>query len=260
MAEPTITGSVKWFNNEKGFGFITTERGDVFVHVSQLPAGRTSLEPGASVSCGVRQGRKGLEAVEVRVLSEPGGAPARPAPARPSAGPPRPGPSGARPGPGGARPAPPPASAPRPALVRPAGPHQGASGSITVKMTVIGRPVEVRPLAASAETAPCFALVLETDPNKLPTLPKGLPPASGSTAYLVLIAGRQWRRVAESIASDPEDRLVIEGYGGLDPLAPQMITVRATAVTTTARQRAARASEEAQAAQEEPSQEGASPA
>ena len=256
MAEPTVTGSVKWFNSEKGFGFITTERGDVFVHVSQLPAGRTALEPGASVSCGVRQGRKGLEAVEVQVLSEPAGAPARPA-----SGPARPAPAAARPGPAGPRPGPPPASGQRPPQVRSAPPLPGASGPITVKMTVIGRPVEVRPLAASAETASCFALVLETDPNKLPTLPKGLPPASGSTAYLVLVAGRQWRRVAEAIASDPEDRLVIEGYGGLDPLAPQMITVRATAVTTTARQRAARLSEEAQSAeQEETSQEGASAA
>jgi cold shock CspA family protein len=240
----TTTGTVKWFNSEKGFGFIASDKGgDLFVHVSQLPEGRTSLEPGTQVRCGTKQGKKGLEATEVQIVSEPpkGG------PTRPAAGPARPAPSPARP------------AAPAPATVRPApgpraAPSNGQAG--TIKMTLIGRPDDIRPLGEDAATAPCFAMVLETDPKKQPTLPKGLPPASGSTAYMVLIAGKQWRRVAENIANDPEDRLVVEGYGGIDPLSPGMITVWATGVTTVARQRAARVAGES-AAEEAASQEGA---
>jgi cold shock CspA family protein len=243
MTEATITGTVKWFNSEKGFGFLTSDRGDLFVHVSQLPTGRTSLEPGTTVRCGVQQGRRGLEAVKVEVVSEPPkGGPARPAaaPARPATSSPR----LAAPAPTSPRPA----AGPRPA------PGAGQAG--TIKLTLIGRPSDIRPLGEDATTAPCFAMVLETDPAKQPTLPKGLPPASGSTAYLVLIAGRQWRQVADNIASDLEDRLVVEGYGGIDPQAPKMITVWATGVTTTARQRAARLAGES-AAEEAASQEGA---
>jgi CspA family cold shock protein len=56
-------GTVKWFNDAKGFGFITTERGeDVFVHFSAITAkGFRSLQEGAQVEFEVTQGPKGLQ-------------------------------------------------------------------------------------------------------------------------------------------------------------------------------------------------------
>lgn len=63
------TGKVKFFNLEKGFGFIATDDGDeVFVHVNALPAGVTSLRPGQRVEFGVAEGKKGPQALSVRVL------------------------------------------------------------------------------------------------------------------------------------------------------------------------------------------------
>jgi superfamily II DNA/RNA helicase len=64
------TGTVKWFNNEKGFGFIERERGDdVFVHFSSIDgSGYKSLEEGQRVEFDVGPGRKGEEARNVRVM------------------------------------------------------------------------------------------------------------------------------------------------------------------------------------------------
>lgn len=61
------TGTVKWFNDAKGFGFITTEGGeDVFVHFSAIQAqGFRSLAEGASVEFDLIQGPKGLQAANV---------------------------------------------------------------------------------------------------------------------------------------------------------------------------------------------------
>ena len=61
------TGTVKWFNDAKGYGFITTDRGeDVFVHFSAIAAsGYRSLDEGARVSFIVKKGPKGLQAEEV---------------------------------------------------------------------------------------------------------------------------------------------------------------------------------------------------
>ncbi len=60
-------GSVKWFNDAKGYGFITTDEGqDVFVHFSAIQAeGFKSLAEGDAVSFDVTQGSKGLQAVNV---------------------------------------------------------------------------------------------------------------------------------------------------------------------------------------------------
>ncbi len=64
------TGTVKFFNAEKGFGFISREQGDdVFVHFSNIQGeGYKSLSEGQQVSFDVAPGRKGEEAQNVRVL------------------------------------------------------------------------------------------------------------------------------------------------------------------------------------------------
>jgi CspA family cold shock protein len=61
------TGTVKWFNAAKGFGFIARENGeDVFVHFSAIEAGGyRSLDEGARVSFIVKKGPKGLQAESV---------------------------------------------------------------------------------------------------------------------------------------------------------------------------------------------------
>jgi cold shock protein len=65
--EQMSNGSVKWFNDAKGYGFITTEEGkDVFVHFSAIQGdGFRSLAEGDSVSFDVENGAKGLQAVNV---------------------------------------------------------------------------------------------------------------------------------------------------------------------------------------------------
>ena len=63
------TGKVKFFNAEKGFGFLSNDEGDdVFVHRDALPDGLTELKPGARVEYGIVSGRKGNQAMQVRVL------------------------------------------------------------------------------------------------------------------------------------------------------------------------------------------------
>ena len=63
------TGRVKWFNPEKGFGFLSREDGpDVFVHKDALPAGTEELKPGQRVEFGIVAGRRGDQALQVRVL------------------------------------------------------------------------------------------------------------------------------------------------------------------------------------------------
>jgi cold shock protein len=64
------TGTVKFFNSDKGFGFISREQGDdVFVHFSNIQgSGYKSLEEGQRVEFDVAPGRKGEEAQNVRVI------------------------------------------------------------------------------------------------------------------------------------------------------------------------------------------------
>ncbi len=65
-----MTGTVKWFNSEKGFGFITGEDGkDVFAHFSQIKSeGYKSLEEGQKVSFDVVKGPKGPQAENITIL------------------------------------------------------------------------------------------------------------------------------------------------------------------------------------------------
>jgi CspA family cold shock protein len=61
-------GQVKWFNPQKGFGFITTEDKDVFVHVTAVhAAGLDSLDEGATVMFDMEDGPKGPSAVNLSV-------------------------------------------------------------------------------------------------------------------------------------------------------------------------------------------------
>jgi CspA family cold shock protein len=64
------TGTVKWFNAEKGYGFISQEGGtDVFVHHSAIQMdGYRALEEGQSVEFDVQEGQKGLQAANVRPM------------------------------------------------------------------------------------------------------------------------------------------------------------------------------------------------
>ncbi|MGQ0467498.1 MAG: cold-shock protein [Sporichthyaceae bacterium] len=63
-------GTVKWFNGEKGFGFIAVDgQQDVFVHYSAIAAsGYRSLEENQRVELDIVQGQKGLQAENVRVI------------------------------------------------------------------------------------------------------------------------------------------------------------------------------------------------
>ncbi|MDX6327010.1 MAG: cold shock protein [Nocardioidaceae bacterium] len=66
------TGKVKWYDVEKGFGFLSKdEGGDVYVRSSALPEGLATLKPGTRVEFGIAQGRKGDQALQVRVLDAP---------------------------------------------------------------------------------------------------------------------------------------------------------------------------------------------
>ena len=62
-----LTGTIKFFNQQKGFGFITPDDGekDLFVHANNVIGGGQSLNDGQKVEYALGEGRKGPEAVEV---------------------------------------------------------------------------------------------------------------------------------------------------------------------------------------------------
>lgn len=65
-------GTVKWFNDTKGYGFIHSEEGqDVFVHQSEIQSeGFRSLKEGQTVEFDLTQGEKGAKAVNVKIVEE----------------------------------------------------------------------------------------------------------------------------------------------------------------------------------------------
>lgn len=66
------SGKVKWYDAEKGFGFLSQEDGpDVYVRSEALPDGTTSLKAGTKVEFGIAQGRRGDQALQVRIIDAP---------------------------------------------------------------------------------------------------------------------------------------------------------------------------------------------
>ena len=66
------TGRVKWYDAEKGFGFLSQEEGeDVYVRSSALPSGVEGLKAGQKVEFGMAAGRRGPQALSVKILDPP---------------------------------------------------------------------------------------------------------------------------------------------------------------------------------------------
>ncbi|MEV8253343.1 cold shock domain-containing protein [Rhodoglobus sp. NPDC076762] len=66
------TGKVKFYDDEKGFGFIMSDEGqEVFLHASALPAGTTGIKAGTRLEFGIADGKKGAQALSVRVMDAP---------------------------------------------------------------------------------------------------------------------------------------------------------------------------------------------
>ncbi|WP_277454239.1 cold-shock protein [Janibacter sp. DB-40] len=66
------TGKVKWYDAEKGFGFISGDDGeDVFLHANALPEGTSTIKGGTRVDYGIVEGRRGAQALSVTVLDAP---------------------------------------------------------------------------------------------------------------------------------------------------------------------------------------------
>ena len=69
---PVPTGKVKWYSAEKGFGFVSQEDGeDVYVGSSALPAGVEELKAGQKVEFGIAAGRRGPQALSLKVIEPP---------------------------------------------------------------------------------------------------------------------------------------------------------------------------------------------
>lgn len=104
-----------------------------------------------------------------------------------------------------------------------------------VKLTAIGRPSKVR------EQGDVVTFALRS--VQAPSLPKGMPaPIQPATNYAVVVSAKQYRRVAAALASDAEDRVIVEGYPSLVP-GLNGIAVHATSISTVGLQRAKRESQ-----------------
>jgi len=107
----------------------------------------------------------------------------------------------------------------------------------TVKLTVIGRPGKI------VERGEVALVAMRSE--KAPSLPKGVPaPPAPQTDYMVLVGMKQWRKVAEALAADPADKVIMEGYPTVQPEFAG-ITVYATSATTTGIQAGKRAAQTA---------------
>jgi len=104
----------------------------------------------------------------------------------------------------------------------------------TVKVTLVGRPGKV------VERGDVVLVGMRSE--KAPSLPKGVPaPTVPQTDYMVIVARKQWSKVAEALAADPADKVIVEGYPTVRPEFAG-ITVYATSATTTGIQCAKRPS------------------
>ncbi len=105
----------------------------------------------------------------------------------------------------------------------------------TVKLTVIGKPGTV------VERGDVVLVAMRSE--KAPSFPKGVPaPESPTVDYMVLVGRKQWSKVAQALASDPADKVLIEGYPTVRPEFAG-ITVFATSATTTGIQAGKRAAQ-----------------
>jgi len=112
-----------------------------------------------------------------------------------------------------------------------------AGEATTVKLTVFGRPGKI------VERGEVALVAMRSE--KAPSLPKGVPaPPAPQTDYMVLVGMKQWRKVAEALAADPADKLLIEGYPTVQPDVAG-ITVYVTSATTTGIQAGKRAAQTA---------------
>lgn len=104
----------------------------------------------------------------------------------------------------------------------------------TVKITLIGRPGRV------VEQTNCVVVAMKG--KEPPSLPKGLPtpPANSAITWAVFIATKQWTKVKDSIQTNQEDQLIIEGYPLIDPKSKASV-VLALSVKSVAQERAQRA-------------------
>ncbi len=72
QVRPVPTGRVKWYDAEKGFGFLSQEEGeDVYVRSSALPAGVEGLKAGQKVEFGMAAGRRGPQALSLKIIDSP---------------------------------------------------------------------------------------------------------------------------------------------------------------------------------------------
>ena len=66
------TGRIKWFSLEKGFGFVASDEGeDVYLAATSLPEGVSTVKPGTKLEFGVAEGRRGPQALSVRIIDAP---------------------------------------------------------------------------------------------------------------------------------------------------------------------------------------------